>query len=300
MKLAEIGKKISELRREMNLTQGELAEGICTQALISLIEKGELDPNATVLYQISRKLGVDVNYFFQIGSTPRLDYVREVATQLRRLRINRQHEEMMEIVQVEEHNPLFSNDSRAMQFLYWHKSVYMYEVKGDHDGAISLLEEAMDLVDRKKRAYTENELEMLLTLGAFEFNGEHYDRAMEKYQLVQQIITSTNRVLKVKSIKSRLLHNIARVNTRLKNYQESISYALQGIDWCIECEDLYLMAELHYHIGYNHELLHDYEKALEYLDYSIQLFELNPDCPYLDFLQKKRSDYAAKLKKNDF
>ncbi|MHC8523300.1 helix-turn-helix domain-containing protein [Rossellomorea sp. H39__3] len=40
MKLAEIGKKICELRNEMNLTQGELADGICTQALISLIERG--------------------------------------------------------------------------------------------------------------------------------------------------------------------------------------------------------------------------------------------------------------------
>ncbi|WP_406686207.1 helix-turn-helix domain-containing protein, partial [Rossellomorea vietnamensis] len=60
-----IGKKIKELRQEVNITQGELAEGICTQALISRIEKGETDPNATALYQISKRLGVDVNYFFE-------------------------------------------------------------------------------------------------------------------------------------------------------------------------------------------------------------------------------------------
>lgn len=51
MKLVEIGKKISELHKEMNLTQGELARGICTQSLISLIERGESDPSAELLYQ---------------------------------------------------------------------------------------------------------------------------------------------------------------------------------------------------------------------------------------------------------
>jgi len=83
-----IGKKIKELRQVVGITQGELGEGICTQALISRIEKGDIYPNATSLYQISKKLGVDVNYFFEIGTTPRLDYIKEVERQLRQLRKN--------------------------------------------------------------------------------------------------------------------------------------------------------------------------------------------------------------------
>jgi transcriptional regulator with XRE-family HTH domain len=50
-----IGKKIKELRRDVGLTQEGLAEGICTQALISRIEKGDIYPSATALYQISKK-----------------------------------------------------------------------------------------------------------------------------------------------------------------------------------------------------------------------------------------------------
>ena len=138
MKLAEIGKKISELRKEMNLTQGELAEGICTQALISLIEKGELDPNATILYQISKKLGVDVNYFFAISSTPRLDYIAEVERQLRDLRILLRYEDMMEIVETEEKNPLFYQNPSKLQYLYWHKSIYSMEVENDYEKATAI------------------------------------------------------------------------------------------------------------------------------------------------------------------
>jgi transcriptional regulator with XRE-family HTH domain len=102
-----IGKKIKELRKAVGLTQGDLAQGICTQALISRIEKGDIYPSATALYQISNRLGVDVNYFFEIGTTPRLDYLREVEKQLTKLRVDQRFEEMMEIVKKEEKKPYF-------------------------------------------------------------------------------------------------------------------------------------------------------------------------------------------------
>ncbi|KQU57586.1 helix-turn-helix domain-containing protein [Rossellomorea marisflavi] len=298
MKLSEIGKKISELRNEMNLTQGELAEGICTQASISLIEKGELDPNATSLYQISKKLGVDVNYFFHIGSTPRLDYITEVEKQVRKLRILNEFEEMMNIVSIEEKNPLFYNDPKNLQFLYWHKSIYYSEVKNDHQQAVSILEEAFALFPNKKRATTELEIEMMLTIGIYEFSLGNYEAVIEEYDKIQKILNGTNRALNDKSIKTRLYYNLARAHTRLGNLEESTALSNEGIDWCIESEELYLLAGLHYQIGYNYELLGDYEKALEYLDYCILLYALTPEHPVNNgFLTEKRAGYLEALKK---
>ncbi|MGG4548771.1 helix-turn-helix domain-containing protein [Rossellomorea marisflavi] len=300
MKLAEIGKKISELRREMNLTQGELAQGICTQALISLIEKGELDPNATILYQISKKLGVDVNYFFAISSTPRLDYITEVERQLRDLRILLRYEDMMEIVETEEKNPLFYQDPSKLQYLYWHKSIYSMEVEKDYEQATSLLEKAFTLVPKSKRAYTEQELEMLLTQGVFEETIENYEEAIFYYKKVESIVTETNRMLTDPTIKSRYFYNLARVYTHLGKLEESIDLLTSGIEWGVECGELYIMAEFHYQVSYNFELQNNYEKALEYLMYSIQLFELNPDYPYKEFLSEKKSTYLQIVKKLDY
>ncbi|KML05556.1 helix-turn-helix transcriptional regulator [Rossellomorea marisflavi] len=298
MKLVEIGKKISELRNEMNLTQGELAEGICTQASISLIEKGELDPNATSLYQISKKLGVDVNYFFHIGSTPRLDYITEVEKQVRKLRILNEFEEMMNIVSIEEKNPLFYNDPKNLQFLYWHKSIYYSEVKNDHQQAVSILEEAFALFPNKKRATTELEIEMMLTIGIYEFSLGNYEAVIEEYGKIQKILDGTNRVLNDKSIKTRLYYNLARAHTRLGNLEESTALLNEGIDWCIECEELYLLAGLYYQIGYNYELSDDYENALEYLDYCILLYALTPDHPVNNgFLTEKRIGYLNAINK---
>ncbi|WP_370294286.1 helix-turn-helix domain-containing protein [Rossellomorea marisflavi] len=295
MQLTEIGKKISELRNEMTLTQEEVAEGICSQASISLIEKGELDPNATILYQIAKKLGVDVNYFFHIGSTPRLDYINEVEKQLRSLRIKHQYTEMMEIVSIEEKNPLFYNNPAKLQFLYWHKSIFLFEVKKDHQQAVSVMEKAFSLLPNKKRAITELEMEMMMALGTYQFTLGHYQEVIDQYKKVQAILDETNRMPADKTIKTRLYYNSSRAHTRLGNLEESQTLLHEGINWCIESGELHLLPALHYQIGYNYELMGDYEKALEFLDYSISLFELSPGHTYSTFLSEKRSNLLALL-----
>ncbi|WP_317950537.1 helix-turn-helix transcriptional regulator [Rossellomorea marisflavi] len=297
MKMEEIGKKISELRSEKNFTQMELAEGICTQASISLIEKGELEPNASILSQIARKLGVDINYFFEISSTPRLDYVNEVEKQLRALRVVYKYEEMMDYIKTEEKNPLFYRDPNKMQLLLWHKSIYAFEVEKDHPQAVSHIQSAFHLTKNSKRAYTELEMEMILTLGVFEYREEDFKKAIKHFNQVEEALEGSKRIPADKSIYSRLYYHSARAHTRLGNLDHSISLATKGIDWCLEYDQLYLMPVLHYQVAYNYELMNNFEKALEFLDHSIQLFELYPENPGGNFVRDKRLNYLHMLKK---
>jgi transcriptional regulator with XRE-family HTH domain len=287
-----IGTKIRELRKDVGLTQGELADGICTQALISRIEKGDIYPSAASLYQISKKLGVDVNYFFEIGSTPRLDYVKEVERQLRKLRIKLKYNEMMEVIKVEETNPLFYKDSTNLQLLYWHKSIYLFEVKKDSEKAKALLKEAYNLTATQKKVLTEREIEILLTLGVFEFNLEKYEQSMEYYKKVKTAL-STIEHLNDKSIKTRLLYNIARNLTRMGEYRESRGYCVEAVRWCVEEEHLWGLGELYYHIGYNYELEGRLEKALPYIEKSIIIFEMRNNHSYHAYLLKKKEQIIS-------
>ncbi|PFG04646.1 helix-turn-helix domain-containing protein [Bacillus sp. es.034] len=288
-----IGKKIKELRQGVDITQGELAEGICTQALISRIEKGETDPNATALYQISKRLGVDVNYFFEIGTTPRLDYVKEVERQLRQLRKKHLYKEMIEMVKAEEHNPLFQQKEN-LQLLYWHKGIYLFEVERKSEEGLSLLRNALSLTSEGKKALSEREMEILLTIGGFYVGMEDYLEALNYYNQVRDAVR-TNRQLNDKSIKTRLLYNVARALTRLGRYEESIDHCREGIKWCIEEEHLYGFAQLHYHIGYNFELEGKIEQALSYIDTSILLFESLKNHEHTAFLTKKKEELSLKL-----
>jgi transcriptional regulator with XRE-family HTH domain len=288
-----IGKKIKELRKVVGLTQGELGEGICTQALISRIEKGDIYPNATALYQISKKLGVDVNYFFEIGTTPRLDYIQEVERQLKKLRVKLKFEELMEMVKAEEKNPIFIKDNENLQLLLWHKGIYIFEVEKKREEAISTFYKAFHLTYDQKKALSEREMEILLSIGALEFSGKNYNQSFDIYNRVTKGL-KTSIKLNDKSIKTRLLYNIARVLTRLGKYRESIERCEEAIKWCLEEEHLYGLGQLHYHIGYNYELEESYDKALEYLDQSFLIFEMLRDEKYLTYLIKKKEEIIIK------
>ncbi|XEO94723.1 helix-turn-helix domain-containing protein [Latilactobacillus sakei] len=58
-----IGDIISFYRKYQNLTQAELAQGICSQGNISLIEKGLRVPSIEVVTSISNKLGISLDVF---------------------------------------------------------------------------------------------------------------------------------------------------------------------------------------------------------------------------------------------
>jgi len=59
----QIGLALRRLRKKHNLTQKDLANGICSQAEISKIESGTHSPTVDLLYALSRRLQVPINTF---------------------------------------------------------------------------------------------------------------------------------------------------------------------------------------------------------------------------------------------
>lgn len=53
-----LGEKVKRYRKQKNLSQQELAEGICTQATVSLMEKKNKVPSIKIILQICRRLNV--------------------------------------------------------------------------------------------------------------------------------------------------------------------------------------------------------------------------------------------------
>jgi transcriptional regulator with XRE-family HTH domain len=283
---SEIGKNIKELRKTIGLTQGDLADGICTQALISRIEKGDIYPSATVLYEISQKLGVDINYFFEIGTTPRLDYVKEVERQLKIARRTLQYNEMIEIVIAEEQNPLFKYNLKNQQLLYWHKGIYQLEFINNMDKSLEYFNKALSLTNHSNKALSEREIEISLSMAVIYFKTNKLQEALNMYTSIKSYI-ETHIHLQDITIMTKVFYYFSRIYTRLGNYSESIDYCLRGIRWCIENENMFLLGELHYHLGYNYELQADFTCALSYLKQAQLIFNLQRDDKYNQFIESK-------------
>ncbi|NMH67655.1 helix-turn-helix transcriptional regulator [Bacillus sp. RO3] len=285
MDFGAVGRKIKELRKNSGLSQEELAEGICTQAQISKIEKGDVFPYASTLYQISQKLGVDVNYFFDIGTTPRLDYVQEVFKQLQIMRRSLRFEEMMDIVRTEEDNPLFLQNKKNMQLLLWHKGIYLWEVKKDVESAISTLREALNITHIKGKVMFEREIEILLTIGGIYYKDEN-EKALTVFEEAKGHLQALPHINDY-TIKTRLFYNMSRVLTKINRIQDSNKYCEDAIKWCLNKDSLYLLGELHYQIGYNLELLNQPKKAKNFMQKALIVFELQEDNKYINFIKNK-------------
>ncbi|EWG11444.1 helix-turn-helix domain-containing protein [Cytobacillus firmus] len=286
MNFSAIGQRIRELRKLMNLSQGELAKGICTQAQISKIEKGDVYPYASTLYLISERLGVDVNYFFDIGTTPRLDYVQEVLRQLTLARRNSDYREMEQIVKTEEKNPLFQQNNKNFQVLLWHKGICQYMLHKDSKAAIDILSKAIALTHYTDKIWSEREIEVLLSIGSVYFEEKDYKKSLKVYFEAKEYLHQLP-FINDHTLLCRLYYNIARSLTRLEKYGDSIKYCREAVRWCIEKDNLYLLGELHYHIGYNYEIQGKFQKARECMQKSLIIFELQEDEKYVNFINSK-------------
>lgn len=290
MDFAAVGKKIKELRKNSGLSQEELSEGICTQAQISKIEKGLVFPYASTLYQISQKLGVDVNYFFDIGTTPRLDYVQEVFEQLQVMRRSYRYKEMMDIVKAEESNPLFSQNKKNLQLLLWHKGIYLYEVESRKEEAIDTLNQAVHITDMKGKVVQEREIEIQLSIAAI-YIREDLGSALNLYK---EIMRNVNILpyLDDYTIKTRLYFNLARVLTRLNQLEESNRYCDEAIKWCLKNDSIYLLGQVHYQKGYNLELASQMDCAKTYMEKALIFFEIQKNEELVKFMKEKIEQLA--------
>lgn len=66
--MSPIGIIIKELRQNKNMSRTELAEGICTEKYIYLIEKGERTPSSELLILLGRRLGEDLLAQFKFSN----------------------------------------------------------------------------------------------------------------------------------------------------------------------------------------------------------------------------------------
>lgn len=54
-----IGERIKQQRKELGLTQQDLAKNITTQTMISKIENGQINPSVKMIEKIIKQLGID-------------------------------------------------------------------------------------------------------------------------------------------------------------------------------------------------------------------------------------------------
>lgn len=242
-----IGVQIKELRNHFGISQQELCKNICSQSFISRIESGDLSPSAGLLYRLSMRLGVDMNYFLESVYVPRIDYVQEVLLQLSESLKKKNYEQIKELVNHERGNPLFVHGGNRQQLL-WYEAIYFYKMHDDFHRALMLLDEALSMRHTTLKSHSEKEIEIYLTKANIHTERKDLNKAHSMYK---DILTYINRlpVIRDKELLIKVYYNYSRSLYLNGELEESLLFAQNGIRECRENRILYGMGELYFQMG---------------------------------------------------
>lgn len=280
MNLSKIGHTIKTLRNELEITQSQLSEGICTQGLISKIENGTVIPSIDVIYKICSKLGVSLDLFLQIHENKNYCYWNEVFNEVKKLIREQKFREAMETIKAEKRN-LHYLDNEGKQFFLWSEGICLYYLERNLDKTIEYLKRALEVTN----VYTEKEIEILNSMAII-----YCEESMDDYAyLILKYAIENLKTVKVSSnykIEVRLFYNMAKVLNIKGCYNDSISYCNEGIKRCNMEESIYLLGKIYYYRGVNHLLLNIKENAIKDLEEAYTISKLKKDYTLINLIKK--------------
>jgi len=255
----EIGSMISFYRKYQSLTQGELAQGICSQGEISLIEKGLRVPSVEMVNKISTRLGISIEVFEKKSFYEKHEfYINTVLNKLELLVNNRDYAKMKpylndEILQNHCTNPL------TKQCFLCYRGIYTsYGVKQPRK-ALEIYRQALqetnvtafsDISDFPKHKEIYSKTETLLISGAAScyYLLKDFQKAEILFKVASQNISNIEMQLSTQ-ILGTIYYNACKNLKALKKYPQAIEIAQDGLRFETNRKTIYRSAEILYELG---------------------------------------------------
>ncbi|CAG9621193.1 helix-turn-helix domain-containing protein [Sutcliffiella rhizosphaerae] len=289
-----LGEEIKRLRKQQLLSQKELADGICCQTTISSIEKGRALPSIDILYFISLRLNVTVDYFLQHNYQSYQLYVSETMDGIEDLLKRKNYSEIYEITKLE--RKLRKNrdlGSMFNQFIDWH-----YYRAAQLLGLISWkdsVEQLTLLVQSKeinKVQYQDLKIKNVLA-NVYSENGET-EKALEYYN---EILMANIKLESYRRFKLKVYFNLSKLYFYEEDYEESIQVAEKGIKLSIELQDISMLGNLYIQSAQSMILLkkEDAERIKTNLQNAKFIFTLTNKAKSLEFVEQLEEQICSNI-----
>ncbi|WP_017729074.1 helix-turn-helix domain-containing protein [Halalkalibacterium ligniniphilum] len=264
-----IGNKLRDLREYYNISQRKLAENICTQPLISQIENGTSEPTARILFELSQKLSVDINYFFNEEEFPKESHVKEVKKSIIDYVRTQNYQAALRVIKREKKHPLFRS-TQNLKFLIWNEGICYYYLENDFTKAISHLNEALT-TGIQSQTISEIDIEIKISMAILYSEELYFHEALSVYDNIHNILKSIPNQPNYRLL-VRFYYNYAKMLQIHHNYKKSLEACEEGIIQCKVNESMYLLGQLYYQKGANHYLISDHQLFKTYFKKAIFIF----------------------------
>lgn len=278
-----LGETIRSIRVKLEITQKELADGICSQSQISKIEKGEISPYIDTLLKIALKLGINPNYFINIIKKEQYEFITNSKNKVREYTKKKDYLEVKRLVTILEKHQAFKN-LEEKQFICWHKGIYLYYLEKDSSKALEKLEEALNL--KNSIQATDQDIQIMNSIGIILGEENQWEQAKMAFFHAVQIFKDSLSPMDI-TILVKLYYNLSKVFYKLQQSKEALEITNKGIELAIENESNYLLGELLYQKGLILADTGDISKGLDYLHQASSIFTIYKNEKYLNITQDK-------------
>ena len=237
--------RLKNRRKELKMSQRELAEGICKQGQISRLENGEFTPGADFLYALSKKLKVSIDYFFNEQIVEEIDELSEFKKLAQTFITNRNYESLKYIYELESvkvHRLSLVNKF----YMEWIKSLIDFYFYGQKEEAVARLEKVLSQLSVTDLTY----LQVANTLFNFYYDIEDLESFNEiREKLEYQVNQLQLNTIEELNLSIKFNYNICRYLWLQNNTEEAITKITDTINQCKTYRTTYLLADLYLLIG---------------------------------------------------
>lgn len=163
---SNIGKIIKSERTSQGMSQQELAKEICSQAMISSIEKGEYSINAILLSKICFKLGISIEQFFT-NDNPETLNIADFFSEAKAYCDTRQYEKLLDFIN-DSSIIQTSKKDQDLQLYYYYYGCAIYQTTSEIQLSMRYFHLALDYTNisrKQKKFLTPIEISLLSNLG---------------------------------------------------------------------------------------------------------------------------------------
>ncbi|MGC5325572.1 helix-turn-helix domain-containing protein [Brevibacillus sp. SYSU BS000544] len=255
--MTQVGKRLREFRKSLQMTQEELASDICNRSYVSQIEKGQVIPSPEILEQLANRLNRDLSDLWQEAGNPSFTQV-EVQNALRHI-INRIEENEWDIARKWLTKLLHTTLSPTDQCRFsWAKAQI-----AEHDDPFSDIESLY--LESIELAHDQQDIPSLVrsldSLALYYCRNQHAEKAipllMECFQLMHQFFISYRSRISVH------LH-LGLMSEMLGEYRSAIAHLCRAEQMSIAADTMYKTGDIYFILGKCYMGLKEYAFAQQY------------------------------------
>ncbi|WP_214847286.1 helix-turn-helix domain-containing protein [Exiguobacterium sp. s193] len=281
----QIGLALRRLRKKHNLTQKDLANGICSQAEISKIESGTHSPTVELLFLISKKLQVPFSAFFDHANYR--ESFHQLDDELLKKFRNNEFKEIYEIVNAKLQSTYIEEE--IILLLQYYSSISAHRLqKIDYRTCIVVLRQLSE-----KYSSTFYSPSMIIRIKSAIANlyseNKSYTHSRKVYEELIELDFESNELL---LDRIRILYNFSKTLLQLKESEYALNIVEEAIQQSLRFKDMSLLGQLYYQQGLCLESLNKNKELIKqsYFKASI-FFDLLNMNEYRQITLKYKSDF---------